>query len=247
MTKKSFLEKLGIIEPVEDVNTEENKEFMIDAEELDAFMDDAVDSFELKQEITSIEEAVVAKVDEEYAIELDRLVMESQDASVSLAIEETLKDQEIEDKLNVLIGAYEKNKLVTIEEIYRNARLNHDIKKTIFIADVFQKTLPENLPLDIKRDSVLGILNVSGIGTEELLTDAYQRIDSLNTILESTVNTTEEILVRNEASIRELEKRIEDLKKVIEDRRKFNEDQNTLIEYEVQKIINIVDFIKPKK
>lgn len=247
MTKKSFLEKLGIIEPIEDVNTqEEQQSFAMNSEELDAFMDDAIDSYEethSTSEVTYFEEPMESAQTIEAS---EHSVLDDKVNMGSIGTEE-FKEYEIEDKLNVLIGAYEKNKLITIEDIYRNARLNSDIKKTIFIADVFQKTLPENLPLDIKRDSVLGILSVSSINTDDLLTDAYQRIDSLNTVLESTVNTTDEIIARNDASIRELEKRIEDLRNISDERRKFNEDQNTLIEYEVQKIINIVEFIKPKK
>lgn len=152
--------------------------------------------------------------------------------------------KEIEGKLDVLIGAYEKNKLMTIEDIYRNARVESDVKKSIFMADVFLKALPENLPLDVKKESLLNIMNVSNIPVDSLLSDAYQRIDALNTVLENTVQTTQSIVEGNEASIRELERRIQELRTVIEDRRKFEEDQNTLIEYEVQKIIGIVDYIK---
>ena len=152
--------------------------------------------------------------------------------------------KEIEDKLEVLIGAYEKNKLLTVEEIYRNSRLETDTKKTIFMADVFLKALPENLPVDVKKESLLNIMKVSNILPDTLLTDASQRIDSLNTVLENTVQSTQTIVQGNQASIKELEKRISELNKIIEERRKFEEDQNTLIEYEIQKIISIVDYIK---
>ncbi|MBN2899620.1 MAG: hypothetical protein JXO44_12670 [Clostridia bacterium] len=152
--------------------------------------------------------------------------------------------KEIEGKLDVLIGAYEKNKLLTIEDIYRNARVETDTKKTIFMADIFLKALPENLPVDVKKESLLNIMNVSNIPVDTLLSDAYQRIDALNTVLENTVQTTQSVIESNEASIRELERRVVELKKVIDERRKFEEDQNTLIEYEVQKIIGIVDYIK---
>jgi hypothetical protein len=150
----------------------------------------------------------------------------------------------IEDKLDVLIGAYEKNKLLTVDEIYRNSRLETDTKKTIFMADVFLKALPENLPVDVKKESLLNIMKVSNISPDTLLTDAYQRIDSLNTVLENTVQSTQTIVQGNQASIKELEKRISELNKITEERRKFEEDQNTLIEYEIQKIISIVDYIK---
>lgn len=137
--------------------------------------------------------------------------------------------------------------MLTIDEIYRNAHLDSEVKKTIFMTDVYLKAIPENLPLDIKRETVLNIMKVSNIGLDDLLSDAYKRIDSLNTVLEETVATTQEVFDRNDATIRELEKRIEDLKDVNKNRKKFQEDQNTMIEYEIQKIINLVEFVKPKK
>lgn len=155
--------------------------------------------------------------------------------------------QDIGDKLDLIIGAYEKNKMLTIDEIYRNAQLDTDVKRTIFMADVYLKAIPENLPLDIKRETVLNIMKVSSIGLDDLLNDAYKRIDSLNTVLEETVATTQEVFSRNDATIRELEKRIEDLKEINKNRKKFQEDQNTMIEYEIQKIISLVEFVKPKK
>lgn len=250
MTKKSFLEKLGILEPVEEAKDDERsillgkQDFMMDDEEINAFLEESTEAGTVE-----VEEIVNAPSVDPFASLT--AMSEVETPMVSELPEEPVvvefKDSVIEDKLNVLIGAYEKNKMLSIEDIYRNSRLSSEIKKSIFIADVFLKTLPENLPHDIKRDSVLSILNVSNINTEELLTDAYQRIDSLNTVLENTIHTTEDIVSRNEASIRELEKRIEDIRNMSEERRKFNEDQNTLIEYEVQKIINIVEFIKPKK
>lgn len=158
-------------------------------------------------------------------------------------------DQEsgIEEKLDVLIGAFEKNKLLTIDDIYKNYKLISEPNKTIFMGDILMKALPENLPIDIKRESVLSIMDVSNIEKDDLLNDAYKRIDALNTVLKDTVQNTEEMVLKNEASIKELDRRIEDLKKATEEKIKLKEDQNTIIEYEIQKIINIVEFIKPKK
>lgn len=244
-SKKSIFEKLGLIEAVEeDANEQEtsSKGFFLDPEdeEVSAEFEAMLKEQDSTMEEPSYEEAPVNRVENE---EVKVTVNQFTDNHVNL--EET--SLEIEDKLNVLIGAYEKNKLLSIDDIYRNSRLTSESKKSIFIADVFLKTLPENLPMDIKRNSLLNILNVSSINIEELLTDAFQRIDSLNTVLENTVNTTEDLVKKNEMSIRELENRIEELRHITDVRRKFQEDQNTLIEYEIQRIINIVDFIKPKK
>lgn len=250
-SKKSIFEKLGLVEVVDDQGEKEvqtSETFFLNPE--DAELNAEFEAMLKEQESgeTFSHRDLINPTADTY---------EAPTATVNPFTEEPRYQEEpkyqeepsmeIEDKLNVLIGAYEKNKMLSIEEIYRNARLSGDTKRSIFIADIFLKTLPENLPVDIKRTSLLNILGVSSISIEELLTDAFQRIDSLNTVLENTVNTSEEIIKKNEMSVKELEDRIEELRNINEVRRKFQEDQNTLIEYEIQRIINIVDFIKPKK
>lgn len=223
--KKSIFEKMGLIEPK------------------------ITDTEEEKMEIETQTENIP---DPEHVPDLRNLNFEEQEPKVEemTKVEEdehVNTPNEISDKLDLIIGAYEKNKMLTIDEIYRNAHLDSEVKKTIFMTDVYLKAIPENLPLDIKRETVLNIMKVSNIGLDDLLSDAYKRIDSLNTVLEETVATTQEVFDRNDATIRELEKRIEDLKDVNKNRKKFQEDQNTMIEYEIQKIINLVEFVKPKK
>ena len=151
---------------------------------------------------------------------------------------------DIEEKLDVLIESFEKNKFLAIEDIYRIKSLDKDVKQSVFIAEVFMKALPENLPIDIKKKSTLNILDASGLKKEDLLNDAYIRIDALNTVLEETVSKTANLRDKNEKSIRELEDRIEMLKGNVEERIAFEEKQTTTIEYEIQRIINIVDGIK---
>jgi len=222
--KKSIFEKLGLIEPKITDTEEENKVIETQTENIP---------------------------DPEHVPDLRNLDFEEQKPKfqemTKVKEEPVSTPNEISDKLDLIIGAYEKNKMLTIDEIYRNAHLDSEVKKTIFMTDVYLKAIPENLPLDIKRETVLNIMKVSNIGLDDLLSDAYKRIDSLNTVLEETVATTQEVFDRNDATIRELEKRIEDLKDVNKNRKKFQEDQNTMIEYEIQKIINLVEFVKPKK
>lgn len=198
MTKKSILEKLGLVELVEEKSPE--------AELV---------------EVKKVEETVVVPP-----------VIKAQAPS------------EIEEKLDVLIESYEKNKFLSIDEVYRNKNLDKDVKQSIFIAEVFMKALPENLPIDIKRKSTLNILDASGLKKEDLLNDAYIRIDALNTVLEETVAKTAELKANNELSVRELEERIEILKRNVEERHEFEEKQTSVIEYEIQRVINIVDGIK---
>lgn len=164
-----------------------------------------------------------------------------------LAPAEEEQVQKIEEKLDVLIESYERDKLMTVEDVYRKANLTRNVKETVFMVDVLMKALPENLPSDIKRESVTNIMKASEMKIEDLLNDAYQRIDALNNVLEQTVQVTEQVNAKNEGTIRELEKRIDELRKDIQNRLKFQENQNSALEYEIQKVINIVEFIKGKK
>lgn len=243
VAKKTIFEKLGLIEPIEseDAVTEE---MMAEQSKAEDHEDLFADLEQHKEEVPFGVDLLAAKNEPVHEIIREKVQEAFQPTVTTSAYEERAQ---IEEKLDVLIGAYEKNKMMSIDDIYRNSRMEADKKKTIFMVDVFQKTLPENLPIDVKRASVMNIMDVSSINLDELLNDAYKRIDALNSILEQTVQTTEDVLAKNEASIKELELRIKELKKINEARVQFQEDQSSVIEYEIQKIIGIVDFIKPKK
>lgn len=237
--KKSLFERMGLIEP----SHKEESEVVFE-EKLEDEATLIVPDPEHVPDLTKITEKALEPT--ENIKPFDKTEVEEPNKGVErLNVEDIPKN--ISDKLDLIIGAYEKNKMLTIDEIYRNAHLESEVKKTIFMTDVYLKAIPENLPIDIKRETVLNIMNVSSISLDDLLNDAYKRIDSLNTVLEETVSTTQDVFSRNEATIRELEKRIEDLKEINKNRKKFQEDQNTMIEYEIQKIINLVEFVKPKK
>lgn len=204
---------------------------------------------EISEEIDEEIYEEINDVEDETEIEETPSLSEIQSIDQNIYDEEELEEEQssIENKLDALIGSYEKNKLLSIDDIYRNARLTLDTKKSIFMVDILNKTLPENLPIDVKRETVLSLMNVSELKRDELLNDAYKRIDSLDTVLEDTVEKSEQIIEKNNNTIKELQKRIEELEEINDKRLEFQQDQNTLIEYEIQKIINLVDFVKPKK
>ncbi len=137
------------------------------------------------------------------------------------------------------------DKIQTVEEIYQKSQMEVEKLKTIFMVDEFSRTLPENLPVDVKRTSVTNIINVSGMKVENFLNDAYKRMDALNQVLEHSVQNTEDIIAKKRDAIKSLESEIAKLEQFIADREQFQDKQTSLIEYEVQRIVGIVDFIKP--
>lgn len=231
--KLKIFEKLGLMEKKQPEDILEGS----DLKKKDELEGEVQSSEVLKDNVNSVlssEESVKSLSSE----------LKQDNASQSMTKEPS--KEEVEKKLDAMIESYEKNKLLSIEDIYKKASLVTDVKATVFMVDVYGKALPENLPLDIKRESVLNIMKASDIKIDDLLSDAYKRIDALNNVLESVVQTTEDLKEKNSASIRDLEKRIEELKRTVVEREKFQETQNTMIGYEIQRIINIVDFVKPK-
>lgn len=134
-----------------------------------------------------------------------------------------------------------------VDGIYGKLQLDYDKRKTIFIVNEFLSALPDSLPTDIKRKSVKDIIMVSGIDINNLMDDASRRLDALNTALESQLNKTEEIVANNNRAIAELENQITEIRKEVTGRKKKQEDQKSAIEYENQRITNIVQFINPEE
>lgn len=142
---------------------------------------------------------------------------------------------------------FKADKLLKIEEIYKKFNLDSDNKNTIFIIDSFSKALPDYLPQEIKRQSILNIISSSGMNIVELLKDGTERINILKNFENSCTNYTNKLISESEAEIEKLMQAINKCKKSINDRKKLQEEQSANIEYEVQKIQNIIQFINPEK
>ncbi len=140
----------------------------------------------------------------------------------------------------------EQKSLMSVEDIYNRKRLPNKLRDTVFMIEVYEGTLPENLPVEVKRESVLNILEASELDVKSLIGDAFNRIDILNNVLEDLSNKNE--LLNNDTfdKIKELEKQIFDLKVEMQRRGEYKETQNTTISYEIQRIVNIVEFINPE-
>jgi len=135
--------------------------------------------------------------------------------------------------------------LVTVEEVYSKFNLT-DTSKSIFKVDEFAKVLPQSLAVDIKRQSVVGILSASSMQVIELVSDADNRLGALQTTLDAFTDQSNGMITDAESQITELESQIDGLKQLINDRKKLQESEETLIKVETDKINDIVAFINPK-
>lgn len=136
------------------------------------------------------------------------------------------------------------DRVMNIQEIYRNLNLAPGGINTVFIIDSFSKALPENLPTAVKRQSVLNLISTSGMNVEDIIKDGKSRLAGLDNFLQSYVDKTDEVIAKNEAEIKLLEQKINEHKKYISEKKKLKQEQKALVEYESQRIQNIVQFIQ---
>lgn len=134
---------------------------------------------------------------------------------------------------------------LTVEKIYEKAELS-DMSGSIFKVEEFGKHLPDNLPSEVKRQSVVGILTASGLELVDLLQDAQNRTNALEGVSVLTVGTSKTTVSEKEQEISDLSDKIDVLKQEIIDAKSTQEQQDILIHAEVSRINSIVKFVSPK-
>lgn len=204
----------------------------------------------IEQGLIFEESKTVENISYENIKECEDIDKENIDTGELLSKDEVLESEGgvIVDNIQVdNIQLEDKDTIQSVADVYTKSQMEIDKLKTIFMVDQFQKTLPENLPVDVKRTSVTNIINVSNMDLDNLLNDAYKRMDALNQVLEQSAQKTDDIISAKQIDIEKLEQEIGKLQQAIKERKRFQDEQTSIIEYEVQRIVGIVDFIKPQK
>lgn len=159
--------------------------------------------------------------------------------------ENTQVDSNTSDVVETTEELYQEK--LDINEIYLKFGPSTNDTNTIYIIDSFLKALPDNLPSDIKLQSVLGIVSASKMDVEQLLTDGSRRLEVLTQFFKNFMNSNNNVIDENEKEISILTEKINQHKKIIEGRKKLQEEQKSVVEFELQKIENIIDFVQSKK
>lgn len=131
---------------------------------------------------------------------------------------------------------------ISIEQIYERGNLA-DKSRSIFKIEEFAAKFPKTLTQEVRKQSVLGVIEVAGFTLEELLADATKRTETLSDILTKVITGTDNEIQENEAKIKEAELLIETLKAENLNRLSLIEKQTELITLEKNKIAGIVGFV----
>jgi predicted phage tail protein len=133
-----------------------------------------------------------------------------------------------------------------IKTIFEKFGLETKETSTVYLIENFIKALPNNLPADIKRQSIINLISASQLDITSLLKDGSRRLDVLNNYINDFSNNVAETILSNEKQIRKLNERIAYHNRIIEDKQNMRDAQKSEVAFEIQKIANIIDFIENK-
>lgn len=134
-----------------------------------------------------------------------------------------------------------------ITEIYSKFGPSMNSTNTIYIIDSYLKALPDNLPSDIKLQSVLSIISASKMDVEQLLNDGDKRLEVLSQFFKNFMDKNDSVIAENEREIAILTEKINHHNKIIDGRKKLQDEQKSVVKFEVQKIESIINFVQNKK
>lgn len=155
---------------------------------------------------------------------------------------ETITVEPKEEAVNNKKVSFQVGDNMTIEEIYSSYGIDNSNINTIFMLGNFINALPENLPYDVKKASVMNIISASNTDLNKLLSDGENRLNLLEEFIgkyeDGAVKTVEEY----KSEIEKLTDLIKKYKEQIRIKETKLEEQKYIIKYEAEKINSIIDF-----
>lgn len=218
MERRSILEKLGLIE--KNINENENNS--------------------IEQSEGDIEQIIPVEAEKpQFADYMKKAEVKPE---VQAEVKTSIKTEETEDP----IGIVRKKKLLKIDEIYKNYDINSNGINSLSIVESFQKALPDYLPTDVKRQSILNIIASSNVQVDSLIKDGSDKLNCLKDFSKSFTEESREVVSNFEDEIKKLNEKINSYKTAIDNMKKLQSEQDFTVKYEIDKINNILQFINPE-
>ena len=136
----------------------------------------------------------------------------------------------------------EYERIMNLSEIYSLYELRDNNINTVFMLQNLINALPQNLPKDVIKQSVINIINASNIDLNELISDGEQRKEVLVKTMDGYNNETNMCIVKYKEEIAKLSKLIGNYQEQIKIKENMLDEQIHIIKYEAQKINGIIDF-----
>lgn len=132
--------------------------------------------------------------------------------------------------------------LVSTDEVFKNA--GYVEENNIYKIKEFKNALPQTMSNDLMKESILGVLKASNLDVNKLIEDGKTRIDILNQNIIALNQECEEYV---NILLKEIEKLTEEInrnKEDINNKNIYSEKQKMILEDEINKINEIINFIE---
>lgn len=184
-----------------------------------------------------IQEKIETKNIEEDESDAEQQYFESHDENEHQHYEDDSVNDEVPDKA----GAKQKNNM-TIKEIYSLYNIENSSVNTIFMLGNFINALPESLPREVRKKSIISIIDSANADLSKLLDDGKKRLNALQQFSDEYSESTTSTIEEYKNKISELKKLISDYEEQIKISESLLKEQNNIIKYEKEKINSIADF-----
>ncbi len=164
-----------------------------------------------------------------------------------------IANMEAEENMKEEIPAVEEIREISYEvkkqvkEIYDELGMDSGDIGTIYMVENFINALPATLPQDVRRQSLKALIQASHLDMRSLLKDGDERLRALSAYKSSFEAAVAGSIAENERYIARLNEEIAKHKGIIDSKLALKEAQHFEIEFEVQRLMNIIGFVKNDK
>ena len=133
-----------------------------------------------------------------------------------------------------------------IGETYHNNGID-DLNRSIFKVEETRNTLPNTLPTEVRRTTVVNILASFGITTDELFADAQQRRLVVGQVCRVTADSEQKIVDDLNREIEELQLQITEKQKEVQDHQQKKREVIEVCDKELIRIADLCEFLGIQK
>lgn len=136
------------------------------------------------------------------------------------------------------------NRKLSIQDIYKSYGVENSEINTVFMLGNFINALPESLPTQVRKKSVISIVASANTDLEMLIGDGEKRLEVLNQFSSDYYYSTVSAIETYKKRIDELRKQIDKFEDKIQLNENLLKEQNNIVKYETDKIEGIINFFK---
>ncbi len=160
---------------------------------------------------------------------------------LNLVPDEVLETENNIEAENFNNGLKYENKMM-INEIYSLFELKNSSINTVYMLENLINALPQNLPKDVVKQSVINVMNASDIHLNELLSDGQQRMEVLKTVMNGYNSETNKCIAEYKEEIDRLSDLINNCQEQIKIKESLLEEQQYIIQCESDRVSEIIDY-----